>query len=266
MCQTPSRTSCKSLIKEDFEIEGCDFEGEGGWIRHKQTAGGRKLAIVEVPSLPKLRLKGQPAGYTSLGDESLAFEGLQWPSNEVEEWEKESGNKARVGVVEALPTPKQSSSKKNNSSTSNNSTGNSSTDNSSTGNSSTGNSSTGNTSTGNNSAGNSSTGFNFKVPFTLKERRWLLGAYGGDKPFLQKYNITDASEAKRLVRSIMQQFDDDDDVTEGRIRARAILQQQRETRNPAEARRLEEGARMARMMLQMAPENAPFIDQRDDSD
>ncbi|MCJ1324658.1 hypothetical protein MMC10_001320 [Thelotrema lepadinum] len=245
-----SNVVCISLLKADYEIEGCAPEWEDSWIRHKQTAGGRKLGIVEVPVLPKLRLKGQPSGHTSLENESCNFEGLLWPLNEVEKWEKESGRKAITGEVDTLPKFNQSLSKKKDSSTG-------------------GKNRAGETEalpTSNQSLSkeqDSSIGLEDRVPFTYKERRWMEGGYGGAKEFLQKYSITDPKEAKRLVRDIMYQCDDDEDVTEARIKAREMIEMDREYTLPES---LKEAVGLARMMLQAAPGNCSFIDQRDDSD
>ena len=232
-----SNVVCMSLIKEDFDIEGCSVPWDGGWIRNKQTAGGRKLGIIEVPLLQKLRLKGQPAGHTSLGDKST-FGGLLWPPDEVEKWEKESGNRARIGVAEApppsneiSPSPSPPSSKK--------------------------------------SSGTmmiSPPGSQQKIRLSLKERLWVEGAYGGLDSFCKQYAITDPKEAKRLVKDVMWQCDDDDEVTRERIRARAILKQYEGTRIPAGGSKIEMALKMSRMLLSMAPENHNVIDQRYDSD
>ena len=235
---------CMSLLKEDFQIEGHDseegdwkiheaegksLEWKGGWIRNNQAAGGRKLGIVEVVLLPKLRLKGQPPGHTSVKDQSLASAGLQWPPEEVEKWEQESGNKVKTGVAEPPPTSRKSSTEKKKSSM-------------------------------------TFKKYGRQALFTPYERRWVVGAYGGEEEFLQKYGIIDRSEARRLVREIMEQDDVDEDITEARIQARAILKKYQSNKDPAEAARLEQAAGLADMMLQAAPGNLPFVDQRDDSD
>ena len=222
---------CMSLLKSDYDVERGNPEWKESWVRNKQAAGGRKLGIIEAPVLPKLRLTGQSAGYTSLKDFSPknTFKGLLWPPKEVNSWEKESGTQARVGVVEAEPAYSQTLSKKE----------------------------------------DSSTGLDYEVPahlrdkiaiplgqrigLTYKERRWVEGAYGGITELMVQFGIRDPKQVKGLVREIMLQCNDDDEVTEGRIKARAIMRMAKE--NPRKAKDLEQYMGLASMMLQAAPDN-----------
>ena len=206
--------------------EGDGVEWKGGWIRNKPTAGGRKLALVEARWLPKLRLKGQQFGYTSLKDTSKPFEGLQWPLSEVERWGKESGERVRTGVIEAAGPEENESLEEEADSQEE---------------------------PGREEA--ATFGGQGRPPFTYKERRWLEGNYGGEDAFKQKYNITDQDRVRRIARYIMMVKDEDEDITEGRIKARALLERYQETRNRAEAASLERHLGLARMMLSNAAEN-----------
>ena len=110
---------------------------------------------------------------------------------------------------------------------------------------------------------NSSAGLDDEVPIglekrialTIKERRWVDGAYGGMREFLQEFGVTDPKEAKSLLKEIMRQSDDDEDITEGRLNARAIMKACRENKDPTKAGQLKEYAGLASMMLQAAPGN-----------